>query len=274
LFDKEGVEKSADTYLNSLNFDYGSTPYEAGLYIPNAKTADFRRKPHTAVGSDVAVEDALELEHGDHIVALAHVEGAVQHYLVHEQQALESKQPLIIVCEFTNAIPSPNAPWSVQELAAKARVMGFKINQRHDNTNYSDYRYITWSAGLAGAQSKLGLKTEGRIGDVHKDDIGRLLSSTRKLEYSNKYTAGTIGQTYTFDSMLGVYVVTYEHDWWAFIKKKFVYVYTTHYSAPHSQVALKCRMRYSNNYYQRFYHPAAQPLMLHVENGLINLLWE
>lgn len=270
LFAKEAMEKSANTYLNSLNFDYGSTPYEAGLYIPNAKTADFRRKPHTAVGSDVAVEDALELKHGDHIVALAQVEGAVQHYLVHEQSAKESPMPLLIVNVHTDEAFEEAHTHDLQGAVVKVPISGFQIDFRYETDDRSNYQHVAvplFRYHLFGYDD-IHTSTNDRsheIKNVHRRDIGRAFTNVSGFNFT------VVESTHPQVDLLGAYIVTFEHDWYA-NRKEVRNSASAHLASGRSYVTHWCKMKRNHEFYQIFYAPAFQG-NIHNQKGFISWNW-
>jgi len=278
LFAKEEMEKSADTYLNSLNFDYGSTPYEAGLYIPNAKTADFRRKPHTAVGSDVAVEDALELKHGDHIVALAHVEGAVQHYLVHEQSAKESPMPLLIVNVHTDEafeeVEMQNLNFYLPLDDESLPVNSFRITQRYEANGRTDYANTARSLQAPNSWERdhetLHRQSDRNdIRSIHKNDIGKTFNPQQGTKMFLQHRTGQVD--------IGAFIVTYEWDFYASAKTVHNY-HINHglasgnsYLNGNNFVPLKCKMKRNHEFYQVFFAPANDGIQrIHHQKGHIS----
>lgn len=251
---EEVLENNQLTYQPQSGKDDESLQiYDPAFFVVNAETADYSKLPILATG--FSINDELPGMEGyeDYIIAWYVLsDGSFQEILISEETAMTTSNPIFIVdnASFKTPeaptgkvnVPSDENPFD-QERAGKTfadescqeKVIDkYKILYRYDNSSRSEYSYklVYWLSNTSYQYG--GYRKE--IDEIHKNDIGDM--------FYNDFEIWEVGyMTCNNSSLEGVGIATFEYDWFASNKS----VWTP------GGIYLSCKMKYLNDYYQRFY---------------------
>lgn len=122
----------------------------------------------------------------------------------------------------------------------------YKINYRYERDSRSEYSYKLVYRYKNGTYQLGGRKT--LIRKIHKRDIGKMF-----------YNDFNIWQLQYVQNLSAINLVTFEYDWWASGKPVVTF----------GGIAVKCKMKYLHEYYQRLYIPINQNVTISNSKGYI-----
>jgi hypothetical protein len=238
--------KTVNDILENLSYD--TTQYEAEIYIPNLDVANPNLSPIIAIAEEV----------DNQTLTIAGLKGDViagwdendKEILIDEETGMNALNPIYIINNGVGAQGDTQQSATGDGNQKSARVdqtnfviasipiIMYRINAHYegDSGNKNEYSYVYRRYGTDGYIGSQPDRTH--IADISKSDV-----SNTTFFPSDRYIS------VADDGIQGAFVATFEYDWYA--SKKTVYVSE---ETP-IQVSLEARMKYSHEYYQRFYMP-------------------
>lgn len=227
------------------------------ICIPNARTADFSKKPIIAIGTDFAWQnDDFE----DYIPGWEiNDNNDLKEIVLCEKDAMNSKCPIIIV---TFKIATDSKLENISQNTAIDKIVyqsylfqqpfarEYMIISRYDRSNHSEYRYTEKIYNT----DNTNYVDQETIDDIHKSEMGQL------------FTGGGISinsETNTWYT----YLATFEYDWYT--SKKSIAV-----AGINGVQYLEAKMSGYNEYYQRLswdWRYAVPPFISSSPEGIIKI---
>lgn len=234
---------------------YGKIDYEPGLYIVNAEEADLTEGYYLALAEEAQSTD----ENHDYIPAW-HIlkNGETRLELIHEQQAKQSKEPVIIFTPIAGKYYNPSEPYQPPVYTepkgkgdpyiptqppvgtiwtpSDVKHSYVHISQRFERWGASDYRISQGVTNASGGIEQTPWRSKYHLADVPRNYVD--CHCYFSLNNQGFYSAT--------DYNTVIHYVTYEHDW-----------YVTEQPIQNANVTLWMQAKYRSETYNEVYNKAS-----------------
>lgn len=236
-----------------LPAEYSGKLYYPGIFLYNKTKCNTDLPPIVAVGTEI-INDVVRYD-DEHIPGFLVGEDCISAVIINETQANRMDNPLYIVSEILEDFNPAEGQQALNDVVDEIEIMtGNKkttssyedmdirftqmdVNHRYENDRKSEIRivyYYVENGSIRMPQAELDLSK------IHKNDIPGTFVCIRELPYIDEYQTRLPIRTNRFYFLLAV---TYEYDF-GVVNRKEVVVNLLY-------LPLKCKMRRSNEYYQR-----------------------
>ncbi len=244
--------------VEEYTFEKDGISYEIKIMYLNPETSDLEKKPIITMGMQVEL-NSEGVRYDDHAAAFFYdAHNQKEEVFFSEETSEKIDNPIFVIINDTDEfipyddqlvklakVDSENMHISEFNQSANPRLAidFFAIAFRYENDRYSEYN-ISFVHYYSNGTFRVGNDHKGtKLKSIHKKDINKTHFDCDEDFFfrPGSYNPG-------LSLYKGTYICTFECDWLQGVKQVQV-------SGPGGTIAHGVRMNYSNDFYQRIYHP-------------------
>jgi len=221
--------------IKKYNMDYThngvTTQYTPAIQFLNSEIADISKNPIIAFPIEVNSDLAIFKKHENYIVGwVLNDDNTYCEIILGEKEANKTTHPVLIINnvlkdESFNDIEREKPSNLEKGLGFNIRplppldfiVDQYKINYRYENSGRSEYSYdyLLLYGGTAGTSIWPSPTDRKEIKEISASEIGINFYDDKLIPEAHLTGPGLYANTYKYSNLLGVYIVTFEYDWYA-----------------------------------------------------------